>query len=262
MKHFLTQLPLIIATFSKALLVAIKEQILEVAGAFQKMIKSLWLVYCKIESSILETIVDVCFSILALRYFLALLSVGAFFLYFNWWWAFIIYAAVVFVAVIRFFSMPTSTTGPEIDEHVKNKERVVGFFRWPLRVLFSLIISIIYLSWYFNFFGYIDLIINKHAAQTYLGSKIYPVIFEVCSSTYPAEAERYNKALDGWLTSNSQAITTGEKVWLNFAKRDGTNMEVYFAKDIPSMKDELKDANKSELCSHSLEVVLSEQSPN
>lgn len=103
MNHFLTQLPLIIASFSKALLKAIKEQILEISRAIQKVVKSLWLIYCNAESSILETIVDVGFSILALRYFLALLSVGAFFLYFNWWWAFIIYAAVIFVAVIRFF---------------------------------------------------------------------------------------------------------------------------------------------------------------
>ena len=41
MNRFLTQLPIMITTFSKALLKAIKEQILEVARAFQEVIRSL-----------------------------------------------------------------------------------------------------------------------------------------------------------------------------------------------------------------------------
>lgn len=56
--------------------------------------------------------------------------------------------------------MPTSATGPDIGEHEKNKESVIGFLRWPLRVLFSFIIF--YLSWYFNFLGDINFT-GKHA---------------------------------------------------------------------------------------------------
>ena len=155
MNNFLTQLPIIIATLSKAVLKAIKEQILEVARIIQKVIQSLWLIYHNIESSILGTIVDVSFSIIALRYFLALIAVGVIFLYLSWWWALFIYVVVIIVAIVRFFSMPTEGTGIETEVHIKRKEKIVGFLRWPLRILFSLIM--LFITRY-SFFGKIDFI--------------------------------------------------------------------------------------------------------
>ena len=99
-------------------------------------------------------------------------------------------------------------------------------------------------------------------AEIYMGSKMYPVILELCSSTYPADAERYKKAFDSWLSFNSRAIISGEKVVIDQAKRDGTNMEALFTKYFQNMKDEfasLKDQKKSERCSRTLNVMLSEQ---
>lgn len=154
MNNFLTQLPIIIATLSKALLRAIKEQILEVVGAIQKFIRRLWLTYLKMESSVLGTVVDVGFSIFALRQFFALVAIGLIFLYFHWWWVFLAYVAIIAVAILRFFSMPPVGTDDQAEAHKKNKEKIIAFLRIPLRILFSLVI--IYLSWSFNFFGKIE----------------------------------------------------------------------------------------------------------
>jgi len=151
MNDFLAQLPIIITTLSKALLRAIRQQILEVVRAIQKLIRRLWLTYLNIESSVLGTVVDIGFSILALRQFFALIAIGLFFLYFHWWWVFIAYVAIITTAILRFFTMPPVDTGDQADAHLRNKEKIIAILRLPLRILLSLVI--IYLSWYFNFFG-------------------------------------------------------------------------------------------------------------
>lgn len=103
---------------------------------------------------------------------------------------------------------------------------------------------------------------DRAAAGTYMESKSLPALFEVCSASYPADERKYSSALSGWFSSNSRAISKGEKVLVEQAKRDGTNMEQFFAKRVQTMKDELAnlpDAEKADRCSHVLKVVLSEQ---
>jgi uncharacterized protein YecT (DUF1311 family) len=55
--------------------------------------------------------------------------------------------------------LPTEGTDSETEVHIQRKEKIVCFFRWPVRILFSLIM--LFITWY-SFFGKIDFI-NQHS---------------------------------------------------------------------------------------------------
>lgn len=156
MKIFFSQIPIIIKDFSKGVFKAIKNQLLEIAKVFKKIITYLWLFYQQIEHSILGTIVDIFFLVLALRYLLVLVGIALAFIYFKCWILFFIYATVVFFAIKRFFSMPPKKE-EDLSMHLQKRVKFVTYLKWPLRVLPLLIILYIsYTSGYFNFFELIE----------------------------------------------------------------------------------------------------------
>lgn len=87
MKDFLAKLPPLLATISKAFLIAVKDQTLELARALRKLLngigrlflksaKWLWAIYYQVETQILGVIVDLVLAVVALRYFFLLLVIG------------------------------------------------------------------------------------------------------------------------------------------------------------------------------------------
>jgi len=144
MNHFFTQLPVIIAQFSLALIKAIADQLRWMGS-----------IYYHIETAILGTVADISLAILSLRYLLLLLVIGGALGYFGLWWFLAGYLLIILIAVVRFFQTNRQTRTPEeeaahqlaVREHQELRNKSVNFLRIPLRVL-AMLVSL-YLSWQF-----------------------------------------------------------------------------------------------------------------
>lgn len=148
MNSFLTQLPALIATISKALLNALKEQILEIVRLIHKTANWLWSVYYNVETSILGVIADFWLSISALRPIILLLLIGGVFAYFKLWLLLTGYVMFILIAGMRYFEISSRSQIEQAQEHRQTHETIVSLLRIPIRVLTSLIM--IYLSWHFT----------------------------------------------------------------------------------------------------------------
>lgn len=157
-KDFLAKLPPLLATLSKAFLVALREQALEVARAlrefldllgrlFLKSAKWLWAIYYQVETQILGVIVDLVLAVVALRYFFLLLVIGAVLVYFEQWLLVVGYVTLLLFASLRFFRIDSETAAQQEKYHKQSHDRFIRLLRWPLRALASVVL--LYASWQF-----------------------------------------------------------------------------------------------------------------
>jgi hypothetical protein len=161
MKDFLEKLPPLLASLSKAFLIALIEQMREVARVirtflsflgrlFLRSAKYLWAIYYRIETQILGVLVDLVLAIVALRYLFLLLGIGAVLVYFKLWILVAIYVLLLSIATFRFFRIDRKAVAQEMEYHKQSHDTYVRLLRWPLRALASVVL--LYASW--QFFGW------------------------------------------------------------------------------------------------------------
>jgi hypothetical protein len=137
MNRFFTQLPVVIASLSLALIKAITDQ-LKWLGSF----------YYHIETAILGTLADISLAILSFRYVFLLLVIGGGLAYVEWWWALAGYVLIILIAVVRMVQLGTQPPTPEEEQaHQELRNNSIKFLRLPLRIL-AMLVSL-YFSWQF-----------------------------------------------------------------------------------------------------------------
>lgn len=146
-KDFLAKLPPLLATLSKAFLVALKEQALEVARALRDLLKWLWAIYFRAETQILGVIVDLVLVVVAVRIFFLLLVIGVVLVYFEQWLLVFVYVLLLIFAALRFFRIDSETAVQQEEYHKQSHDRFIRLLRWPLRALASVVL--LYASWQF-----------------------------------------------------------------------------------------------------------------
>jgi hypothetical protein len=137
MNRFLTQLPVVIASLSLALIKTIADP-LKWLGSF----------YYHIETAILGTLADISLAILSFRYVFLLLLIGGGLAYVQWWWALAGYVLIILIAVVRMLQLGTQPPTPEEEQaHQELRDNSIKFLRLPLRIL-AMLVSL-YFSWQF-----------------------------------------------------------------------------------------------------------------
>lgn len=158
MKDFLAKLPPLLASISKAFLIALIEQMREVARNLQTFLrflgrlflrsaKWLWEVYYRVETQLLGVIVDVGLAVVALRYFFLLLGIGIALVYFKQWILAVVYVLLLGIAAFRFFRIDSETIAQENEYHKESHNKFIRLLRLPFRVLSSVVL--VYASWRF-----------------------------------------------------------------------------------------------------------------
>ena len=159
---YLEQLPPKLARWSKAFLRACHRQALDLARAVQQALKYLrdklvkpakdawivlvrlvnaaWLAYYRFESAALRTAVDVGLALFALRYFLLFVAIGIALAITGHWIILLAYTTFLVVSAVNYFQSDAS----EDETHAAHQElrsSLVRVFRWPLRLLITLVAS-------------------------------------------------------------------------------------------------------------------------
>jgi fatty acid desaturase len=135
-RDFLAKLPPLLATLSKAFLIALKEQTLEVARVLRKFLnvlgrlllrsaKWLWAIYYRVETQILGVIVDFVLAVVALRYFFLLLVTGVVLVYFEQWLLVVVYVLLLIFAAFRFFRIDSEAAAREEEYHRQSHDRFI-----------------------------------------------------------------------------------------------------------------------------------------
>ena len=154
-------LPLRLAQWSRAFIEALRVQALETVRATRTLLLAVgrnslriaewirtvlatvssWLAsaYYRIESSLLTTVIDIAFTLIALRYFLLIIVLGILLCMWNLW-ACLIYVLFILVAAVRFFRPTNEDVGEQTESHVKTRGDLVLLFRWPLRIITSVVV--------------------------------------------------------------------------------------------------------------------------
>ena len=151
MKDFLAKLPPLLATLSKAFLIALREQTLEVARALRKLLhllgqlfvrlaRWLWAIYYQVETQILGVIVDLVLAVVALRYFFLLLMIGVVLVYFKQWLFVVVYVLLLSTAALRYFRIDSETAAQQEEHHKQSHATFIRLLRWPLRALASVML--------------------------------------------------------------------------------------------------------------------------
>jgi len=153
-------LALRISLWSRAFVAACKKQALETGRAIRvlsirlgqaalnllkwlrdlciRFINWLWSAYYRFETSFLGTITDIALTIAALRFFLLLVAVAITLVFLQYWYWLTAYIVFLFIATIRFFR-PADIDDNQLDAHKKLRVKLVGAFRWPLRVFVTIL---------------------------------------------------------------------------------------------------------------------------
>lgn len=152
-------LPMLLAHWSKALLVALNKQALEVARSVQTLLKALrdavvrgaewvgrvlsqairwlWKTYHNFELHFLCTAIDLFRTIIALRVFFLLLAIAASLIIMRQWIGLAAYITFVGIAVARHFHLeePGALEG---EEHGQSRTKLAEYLRFPFRAACTL----------------------------------------------------------------------------------------------------------------------------
>lgn len=177
-RRFLESLPLRLARWSKAILVALKRQAIDTAKAVKRFVNSvidvcvklikklienltrfikwignifvrvtkwLWSTYYKIETQLLVTAVDIALTLIALRVFILLVIIGVVLAYLKHWVLLILYLAFIGIALYRYFKSGDDDPNQE-EHHKKSRLQLVKLFRIPVRIAISITVIVMVYS--------------------------------------------------------------------------------------------------------------------
>lgn len=153
MKDFIAKIPLLLISFSNALLYAFKKQILEIGEICQSIIsgliqisrrtaKMLWSLYCRIEYVFLRLIIDAWFLIVSLRPLIAFVAIGFALIWYKQFIVFAIYLLFLLLLIMRHCTLKKDIYVPDNDKLYSEYARML---KLPLRIFVTLVIS--YSSW-------------------------------------------------------------------------------------------------------------------
>jgi hypothetical protein len=154
--EFLRTLPALITAASRALLLAIRRQLLDITRSisrfFQRLarvvlraIRRLWSLYEAVEGQIVGTLADGALALYALRFFLLLLAIAVALAWARFWIVLIVYVVFLAVALLRYFKLDRAAVDQEIKIGSPTRDVLSVVLRWAVRLgltAFSLYITI------------------------------------------------------------------------------------------------------------------------